>query len=224
MRPVRCAGERARPGFRCSCCRPRLSEDQTAVVLHRRDHHPASVLGLRRRAAQVLSVQGDRRMRGALLGGPLADGIVQGLGRQGCEDFVEGGDRRRGIALPGRAPERPTASSWPWPGRRTGRTRSRRDSRQAGPRRRACSRGSAPARSGTRVPRPGTVRIGAAIGSVCCSAQCADLGRLSASAAPSLSSNTKTSLGWPWWRQRGAAPGSRAKPRVIPSERQFDAR
>ena len=45
-------------------------------------------------------------MRGALLGGPLADGIVQGLGRQGCEDFVEGGDRRRGIALPGRAPER----------------------------------------------------------------------------------------------------------------------
>ena len=67
---------------------------------------------------------------------------------------------------------------------------------------------------------------GAAIGSVCCSAfQCAGTSvRLSASAAASVSSNTKISLGWPWWRQRAEPPGSRAKPRVSPSERQFDAR
>ena len=58
-----------------------LSKHQARAVLDRRDHHPAPLLGLLRRAAQVLSVHGDRGMRGAVLAGPLADGVVQRLGR-----------------------------------------------------------------------------------------------------------------------------------------------
>ena len=41
-----------------------------------------------------------------MLAGPLADGVVQGLGRQRGEEVVEGGDRGRGVALPALAPER----------------------------------------------------------------------------------------------------------------------
>ena len=83
-----------------------LPEDHAGVVLDCRDHHPAPVFGLLRGAAQVLSVHGDRRMGAAVLAGPPADGDVQRLGRQGGEDVVEGGDRGRGVALLGRAPER----------------------------------------------------------------------------------------------------------------------
>ena len=67
------------------------------------DNHPAPVFGLLRGAAQILSVHGDRRVRAAMLAGPLANRVVQGLWRQGG---VEGGDRGRGVALFGRAPER----------------------------------------------------------------------------------------------------------------------
>ena len=83
-----------------------LPEDHAGVVLDRRDHHPAPVLGLLRGAAQVLPVHGDRRVRGAVLAGPPADGVVQRLGRQRGEDVVEGGDRGRGVALLALAPER----------------------------------------------------------------------------------------------------------------------
>ncbi len=72
---------------------------------HRCDHHPTPVLGLLRGAAQILSVHGDGRVRAAMLAGPLANRVVQGLWRQGGEDVVEGGDRGRGVALLGGAPE-----------------------------------------------------------------------------------------------------------------------
>ncbi len=65
------------------------------------------VLGLFRGAALILAVHGDRRMRGAMLAGPPVDRVVRGLGRQGDEDVVEGGDRRPGVALFARGPERP---------------------------------------------------------------------------------------------------------------------
>ena len=83
-----------------------LPEDHAGVVLDRRHHHPAPVFGLLRGAAQILSVHGDRRVRAAMLAGPLANRVVQGLWRQGGEGLVEGGDRGRGVALFGRAPER----------------------------------------------------------------------------------------------------------------------
>ena len=83
-----------------------LSQDQAGAMFHRRDHHPAPVLGLRRGATQVFAVHGHRGVSGAVLAGPLADGVVEGLGRKRGEDVVEGGDRRRGIALLARAPER----------------------------------------------------------------------------------------------------------------------
>ena len=83
-----------------------LPEDHAGLVLDGRDHHAPSLLGLLRGAAQVLAVHGDRRMRGALLAGPPADRVVQGLRRQGGEEVVEGGDRGRGVVLLRRAPER----------------------------------------------------------------------------------------------------------------------
>ena len=60
-----------------------LPEDHAGVVLDRRHHHPAPVFGLLRGAAQILSVHGDRRVRAAMLAGPLANRVVQGLWRQG---------------------------------------------------------------------------------------------------------------------------------------------
>ncbi len=83
-----------------------LPEDHAGLVLDGRDRHAASLVGLCGRAAQVLPVHGDRRVRAAVLAGPPADGVVQGLGRQGREDVVEGGDRGRGVALLARAVER----------------------------------------------------------------------------------------------------------------------
>ena len=70
-----------------------LSEHHAGLVLGRRDHHPASLFGLLRGAAQVLAVHGDRRVSATVLGGPPADRVVQRLRCQSGEDVVEGGDR-----------------------------------------------------------------------------------------------------------------------------------
>ena len=83
-----------------------LSQNQTGAMFHRRDHHPTSVCGLLRGTTQVFPVHGHRGVSGAVLAGPPADCVVEGLGRKRREDVVEGGDRGRGVALPGGAQER----------------------------------------------------------------------------------------------------------------------
>ena len=69
-----------------------LSQDQAGAMFERRDHHAPRVLGLRRGAAQIFPVHGHPGVRGAVLAGPLANGVVQRLGRKRREYVVEGGD------------------------------------------------------------------------------------------------------------------------------------
>ena len=84
-----------------TCPRIRPEPCSTAATIIRRP-----LFGLLRGAAHILAVHGDRGAGGAVLGGPLADGVVQRLGRKGGEDVVEGGDRGRGVALFALAVER----------------------------------------------------------------------------------------------------------------------
>ena len=53
-----------------------LCEDHAGAMLGRRDRHSVPVFSLFRGAAQVLPVHGERGMRGAVLAGPPADGVV----------------------------------------------------------------------------------------------------------------------------------------------------
>ena len=117
----------------------------------------------------------------------------------------EGGDCGRGVALLARAPER-THCLELLLGEQGGSHLVAGQTGSDGDRQNGAA-GSA--FSGT-SPRHSKSR-GAAIGSVCCSAfQCAGTSvRPSASAAASVSSNTK--IQWPWWRQRARASGLQSR-------------
>ena len=183
-------------------------------MFHRRDHHPAPVFGLLRGTSQVLPVHGDRRMCRAVLAGPLTDGVVQGLGRQRGErarcSAACSGSRTHPLprAAPGRA------------GRRTGRTRSHLGSRPDGQRRRSPERCSSacPGQLGRPDTRTGCA---AAAPPLACVAQRSSVPAPRSGSAPRRRRRSVRTRRWPWWRQRAEPPGSRAKPRVSPSERQF---
>ena len=83
-----------------------LSEDQAAAILHGSHHHPPFARDLLRCATHLFQVERDVRPFGAVQGGPLAQPLVQGIGRQCRQDVVEGGNSWRGIALAARTPER----------------------------------------------------------------------------------------------------------------------
>ena len=83
-----------------------LPEDQAACVLHGGHHHAPFALDLLRGTAHILAIKRNGCALLAVLGNPLAQGPVQGIGRQGGQDVMEGRRRGRGIALAAGAPER----------------------------------------------------------------------------------------------------------------------
>ena len=79
-----------------------LPEHPPGAVLDRGDHHPALAVGALRGAAHILPVHGHRRRRIAALTRPRPQRPVQCVGLQRRPDVVEGGRRRRRVALPAR--------------------------------------------------------------------------------------------------------------------------